>query len=247
VSAVNGSELAGRTVFVAGATGTVGRAVSQAAARAGANLILHGRTASAAIAGLSAKVRAEHGVQVRVVAGDVTEGADLDRIRDELAAADLTVLHALVNCTTGFDGRPVGAADLSAKDFRHVVDVDVAGSFLLVQALLPLLAAAGGARVILFSSQAGIRGRPGAPHLCAAKAGVTGLALALARDLAPQKVIVHALAPGPIGHHSGPVGMPAITPEKVADAAIHLATQAGDPFEGAPLLIAGDKLGQPGL
>jgi 3-oxoacyl-[acyl-carrier protein] reductase len=234
--------LAGRTVFVAGATGTIGRAVSLAMARAGAELVLHGRAASAEIVGLAAQVRDDHGVRAHVSDGDVTQSADVDRIRDELAAADVKALHALVNCTTGFDGHPVMAADLPVTEFRRVVDVDLVGSFLLVQGLLPLLAAADGSRVILFSSQAGMRGRPGAAHLCAAKAGVAGLALALARDLAPQKVIVHGVAPGPVGHHSGPVGVPVATPEEVADLAVLLACHVGDPLEGTPLLIAGGKL-----
>jgi gluconate 5-dehydrogenase/3-oxoacyl-[acyl-carrier protein] reductase len=120
-----------------------------------------------------------------------------------------------------------------------VVDVDLVGAYVLVHELLPLLTAHSGSRVVLFSSLAAQRGRPGAAHLCAAKAGVQGLALGLARDLAPHGVAVHVLAPGPIGPH-GPTGVPASTVEQVAELVAVLASPVGDPLREQVLVLQGN-------
>jgi NAD(P)-dependent dehydrogenase (short-subunit alcohol dehydrogenase family) len=52
--------------------------------------------------------------------------------------------------------------------------------------------------VINIASQLGIKGGERLVHYCAAKAGVIGLTEALARELAPQGVLVNASAPGPV-------------------------------------------------
>jgi gluconate 5-dehydrogenase/3-oxoacyl-[acyl-carrier protein] reductase len=231
--------LAGRTVFVAGAAGAIGRAVSETLARCGADPVLHGHGSSAAVTVLATELSERYGVRARAVHGDVTEPAQLEQVRERLTAGGVSALHALVNCTTGFDGRPVDVAGLPVKEFRRVVDVDLVGSFVLVQELLPLLTAARGARVVLFSSLAGERGRPGAAHLCAAKAGVTGLALGLQRDLAPHGVTVHVVAPGPVGHHPMLTGVPISTADEVAGVVALLASPLGDPIGGQAHLVPG--------
>jgi 3-oxoacyl-[acyl-carrier protein] reductase len=231
--------LAGRRVFVAGAAGAVGTAVSRTLAAQGADLVLHGHGRSPALRDLADELHQRHGKRPLVVHGDITEPERIAEVRDTLRANACGALDGIVNCTTGFDGRPVALADLSVKEFRRVVDVDLVGAYVLVHELLPLLTAHSGSRVVLFSSLAAQRGRPGAAHLCAAKAGVQGLALGLARDLAPHGVAVHVLAPGPIGPH-GPTGVPASTVEQVAELVAVLASPAGDPLRDQVLVLQGN-------
>jgi 3-oxoacyl-[acyl-carrier protein] reductase len=231
--------LTGRTVFVAGAAGTIGDVVATSLAAQGADLVLHGHDRSPAVADLATHLTRRHGVRTFTVHGDVTESGQLAQVRDTLLANAIDGLDGLVNCTTGFDGRPVGPADLSVKEFRRVVDVDLVGSYVLVHELLPLLTARG-ARVVLFSSLAAQRGRPGAAHLCAAKAGVRGLALGLARDLEPHGVTLHVLAPGPVGAHGGPTGVPVSTPDQVAAVVAVLSSAAGDPLRGQVIELQGN-------
>jgi 3-oxoacyl-[acyl-carrier protein] reductase len=231
--------LAGMRVLVAGAGGGVGTAVSRALAAQGADLVLHGHDRSPAVRDLADELQRLHGTRPLVVHGDITEPERIAEVRDILRANACNALDGIVNCTTGFDGRPVGLADLSVKEFRRVVDVDLVGSYVLVHELLPLLTARPGGRVVLFSSLAAQRGRPGAAHLCAAKAGVQGLALGLARDLAPQGVAVHVLAPGPIGPH-GPTGVPTSTATQVADVVAVLVSPRGDPLREQVLVLQGN-------
>jgi 3-oxoacyl-[acyl-carrier protein] reductase len=231
--------VAGHTVFVAGAAGTVGRAVSETLAGLDVELILHAHTAGDVVPALAADLTERHGVSVRTTYGDITEPAELERVHKQLAADGVTTLDALVNCTTGYEGRPIDITELAVKEFRRVLDVDVLGSFLLTQEFLPLLAAAGGARVVLFSSLAGMRGRPKAAHLCAAKAGVTGLALGLQQDLAPYGVTVRVVAPGPVGRHPHLVDVPISSAAEVAGVVALLVSPLSDPLGGQVQLVPG--------
>ncbi|MET8773071.1 SDR family NAD(P)-dependent oxidoreductase [Streptomyces sp. NPDC004658] len=229
-----------RRLLVAGATGLVGTAVAEAAAAQGTDLVLLGRSAER-LHRLAARLTADHGVPVLALDTDVTDPASLDRAVRRARAAGLDRLDAVVNLVTGYEGRPVAAGDLTAEEFRRVLDTDVTGSFLLVRSWLALLRAAPAGRVVLVSSVAGLRGRPMAAHLCAAKAGVHGLVLGLSAELAAEGIGVRCVAPGPIarpgaGHPPSPIE-PA-TPERVAAAVLGLTGADTEP-RGEPVIVTG--------
>jgi 3-oxoacyl-[acyl-carrier protein] reductase len=229
----------GQWIFVAGAAGKVGRAVSDRLASEGANLVLHGRS-NPPDRDMTARGGAgpgqARGQELRV-RGDLTEPGQMAEVRHRLQAHGIGRLHALINCVTGFDGQPVALADLPAKEFRRVVDTDLVGSFILVQSLLPLLRGPHHARVVLLSSLAAVRGRPGAAHLCAAKAGLHGLALAFTHELAREGIVVHLAAPGPIGHPPGSTSVPASSADQVAEVLAYLASPRGDLLSGQVLQL----------
>jgi 3-oxoacyl-[acyl-carrier protein] reductase len=214
--------------LVAGSTGLVGTAVAEGFARQGVNLVLHSGSRLGAAASQGSELASRFGVRCVPLVADVTSETALATARCQAESAGVRHLDALVNCATGYDGRPADMKALDASTFRRVVDVDLVGSYLLVRAFLPMLCQAGAARVVLLSSLAGLRGRPAAPHLCAAKAGVAGLALALSRDLTEANIRVNVVAPGPVQDPAAgplplPPGMPASAPEDVAATVLMLA------------------------
>jgi len=214
--------------LVAGSTGLVGTAVAEGFASQGVNLVLHSGSRLGAAASQGDKLASSFGVRCVPLVADVTSETALATARCQAEASGVRHLDALVNCATGYDGRPADMKALDATAFRRVIDVDLVGSYLLVRAFLPMLCQARAARVVLLSSLAGVRGRPAAPHLCAAKAGVAGLALGLSRDLAEANIRVNVVAPGPVqdpdaGPLPLPPGMPASAPEDVAATVLMLA------------------------
>lgn len=234
-------------MLVLGATGMIGAAVVRAFATQGASVAVHGHRNAAAAQQLATEVSIEYGVQTLAVKGDVTDPAAMDGVRETVHSAGFPAVDVLVSCVTGYDGRPAEVAQLDVADFRRVLDIDLTGAFVAIQALLPLLHAAGDARIVLFSSLAGVRGRPGAAHLCAAKAGVHGLTLALARELYPRGIRVNCLAPGPVfplGADPPPgIAGPQVGishPEQVAAAALTLAV-ATAPVTGQLLVVNGGR------
>ncbi len=233
--------LPGDWLFIAGATGLVGRAVAEAAAAAGVNLVVHSGRDAAAAAELADRLAPAHGVTVLPVTVDITDPVALEAALGRLSAAGLDRIDALVNLVTGYQGRPRPVADLTPEEFRHVVEVDLVGPYVLARACLPLLSRAAAARVVLVSSLAGLRGRPAAAHLCAAKAGVGGLALALSMEFVPLSIAVNTLAPGPIarpGVPHFPTPVPLSTPESVAEVVLRLASPQWEQT-GRTLVVAG--------
>jgi len=79
-----------------------------------------------------------------------------------------------------------------------VLDVSLRGTLLMSQAVIPLMRQQSGGSIVCMSSVSAQRGGGifGGPHYSAAKAGVLGLAKAMARELGPDKVRVNSIAPG---------------------------------------------------
>jgi 3-oxoacyl-[acyl-carrier protein] reductase len=90
-------------------------------------------------------------------------------------------------------------AEMSVADWNQVMDINLKGTFLSVQACLPALKACGRGRIVLTSSITGpITGNPGWSHYGASKAGQLGFMRAAAIELAPFKITVNAVLPGNI-------------------------------------------------
>jgi NAD(P)-dependent dehydrogenase (short-subunit alcohol dehydrogenase family) len=94
--------------------------------------------------------------------------------------------------------QPKRIDQITISDYDIVMDVSLRGAFLCSQAVLPFMRQCGRGSIICISSVSAKRGGGifGGPHYSAAKAGMLGLARALARDLAPENIRVNAIAPG---------------------------------------------------
>lgn len=81
-------------------------------------------------------------------------------------------------------------------DWWRVVDVNLGGTFWAVQAVLPGMRRAGGGRIVVLASEWGVTGWPNATAYAGSKAGLIALTKTLGRELAPEGIIVNAVAPG---------------------------------------------------
>lgn len=91
-----------------------------------------------------------------------------------------------------------GVAECTPEDFKRITDVNLYGVFLGIHFCVPALRRAGGGVIINVSSTAGLQGYAGLAGYVSSKWGVRGLSKAAALDLAPDKVRVFSLHPGPI-------------------------------------------------
>ncbi len=88
--------------------------------------------------------------------------------------------------------------DTSAELFRKMLDVNVVGTFLVAKAAAKLMQHTGGGAIVNIASISGIRGSKGRSAYGASKGAVINLTKVMATDLAPFKIRVNAVAPGPI-------------------------------------------------
>jgi NAD(P)-dependent dehydrogenase (short-subunit alcohol dehydrogenase family) len=182
--------LAGRHALVTGASQGIGAAIVLALARHGAAVTLLGRRADAleAMAG-----RLPQGTRFVTVVADVADEAAVIAACEK-ARATLGPIHLLINNAGQATSAPLLRTSLA--DWQHMLAVNLTGTFICTQAVLPDMLAAGWGRVINIASSAGLRGYAYATAYSAAKHGVLGLTRSLALEVASKAITVNAVCPG---------------------------------------------------
>jgi 3alpha(or 20beta)-hydroxysteroid dehydrogenase len=125
---------------------------------------------------------------------DVTKEEDWDAAVK--AAEAMGGLHGLVNNAGIY--RPARLMETDAALFEAHMRVNQLGPFLGMKAVVPLMEKSGGGSIANISSTAGLRGSPGAMAYSATKWALRGMTKAAAVDLAPRKIRVNSIHPGPI-------------------------------------------------
>jgi NAD(P)-dependent dehydrogenase (short-subunit alcohol dehydrogenase family) len=129
------------------------------------------------------------------VIGDVTDKASCERavisVLERCGRIDILVNNAGIT-------QPRKTIDISGADYDAVLDVSLRGTLYMSQAVLPAMRAAKTGSIICISSVSAQRGGGilGGPHYSAAKAGVLGLARAMAREFGNDGVRVNCVTPG---------------------------------------------------
>jgi|SRR5665213_175895 len=189
-------DLAHKVALITGGK-RIGRVVAESLAARGADIALgYARSRDDADA-TAASVRAA-GRRASVMQADLTN-PDACRALVSGAVAALGRLDVLVNMASVYVKRPL--ADLTPAEWDAPMQVDLRAAFLCAQAAAPHMRAQGGGRIINFSDWVAKSGRPrylGYVQYYVAKAGVIALTEALALELAPDNILVNAIAPGPI-------------------------------------------------
>ena len=184
--------LEGKVAVISGAAGPrgIGLATARLFAAHGARvaiLDLDGAAAAEAAAGLGA----EH----RGLACDVSDPDACKRAAGEVLAAfgqvDVLINNAGVT-------QPVKTLEITPPDLRRILAVNLDGVLYLSQAFIPHMRERGRGSIACMSSVSAQRGGGifGGPHYAAAKAGVLGLAKAMAREFGPYGIRVNCVTPG---------------------------------------------------
>ncbi|MBK0870104.1 SDR family oxidoreductase [Saccharopolyspora sp. HNM0986] len=188
---------AGRSVFITGAGGGIGRETALRLAGEGARIMATDVNGDAARK-TAELVEADGGTALSA-AVDVRERSGI-RAAAEAAAAAWGSLDLLVN-NAGLV-TPHSLSDLTDDAWDLVLDVNLKGQFLVAQEVAPHLDAAGGGAIVNLSTvEASVvvtSGSTAQPHYNASKGGVPALTKALAVELAPKNIRVNCVAPGPI-------------------------------------------------
>ena len=141
------------------------------------------------------------GANLTTIATDITVPDDLRAAIGSLPESlwssppSLVIAHALSG--KGPDANPAGLGELDHGHWQDVLDVNLTSVVFTIQAFLPLMKKAGGGRIVLVSSTAGVSASPTAAlSYSVTKAAVAALPRLLAPELAASKVLINAVAPG---------------------------------------------------
>ena len=250
------------TIIITGGAGHLGTAVARCWAKPGAHVVLIDRDtqrlekARADLANSAATIIAIHADATQ----DGALNAGVAKLSPSLWSAppSLIVAHAL----PGKDekGNPPRIGALRPGPFREVVDTNLHSAVFAIDAMLPFMRQAGGGRIVLVSSTAGLSASPTAAlSYSLSKAGLAALPRLLAPELATFNVLINAVAPGKFDHPDWPDDPEQVTrykqgvplgrlasAEEVAALIVFLASAANGYITGQTIVQDGGRLAGPG-
>ena len=189
-------ELGGKAALVAGGA-RMGETLAARLAARGTAVALSYRSSREAAERAVKAVRTAGGRAVAFRA-DLTSLADVGAVTTA-AVGHLGRLDFVINLASIYRRTPYDA--LSDEALTDALDVDLMSAYRLARTTVPHLRAAGGGRIIHFADWTAASGRPRYPGYLpyyVAKRALIGLTEALALELAPDGILVNAVAPGPI-------------------------------------------------
>jgi NAD(P)-dependent dehydrogenase (short-subunit alcohol dehydrogenase family) len=189
-------ELTGKVALITGGK-RIGAVVATELARGGADVALVYRSSRAEADETADAVRA-FDRRAAVFQADLSEVEAAQRVIDG-TVAELGRLDILVNMASLY--RPKPFDELDVDDWEDQMAVDLRATWLCARAAVPHMRRVRGGRIVNFSDWVARSGRPryaGYLAYYVAKAGVIALTEALALELAPDQILVNAVAPGPI-------------------------------------------------
>ncbi len=227
--------LDGKVAIITGGNTGIGRAVALAYAAEGAEVAIAWIAREPDARSLVAEVE-KQGRRALAVRTDVTVEADVKalvaRVREAFGRIDILVSNAGIQ-----QARPIG--ELSVEDWDRMLAVHLRGAFLCCREVAPVMAARGGGRIILVTSQLAYVGRARYTAYSAAKGGLLTFMRALAQELAPSGILVNSVAPGLVDTGFDPLPAEA----KQAHAARLPLGRLGEPADlvGAFVFLASDE------
>lgn len=185
-----------KRILITGASRGIGRACAMTLAQnegEALELVLNYAQSQAAAEALAESVRAL-GASVTLLPFDVSDTQAARTAIEADIAQNGAYWGLVVNAGITRDGAFPALED---EDWFRVIDVDLNGFYNVVHpAVMPMVRARRGGRIVVMSSVSGLMGNRGQVNYSAAKAGLIGAAKALATELASRAITVNCVAPG---------------------------------------------------
>ncbi len=246
--------LTGKIALVTGASYGIGYAIAKGYAEAGATIVFNDINQEMVDKGIAAY--AADGIKAHGYVCDVTDedgvNAMVAKIEQEVGVIDIVVNNAGII-------KRIPMHEMSAKDFRQVIDIDLNGPFIVSKAVIPSMMKKGSGKIINICSMMSELGRETVSAYAAAKGGLKMLTKNIASEYGEYNIQCNGLGPGyiatpqtaPLREEGHPFNSfiiaktPAArwgTPEDLIGPAVFLASDASNFVNGHVLYVDGGIL-----
>jgi NAD(P)-dependent dehydrogenase (short-subunit alcohol dehydrogenase family) len=193
-----------KNVLVVGGTSGINRGIAENFARAGANVAVISRSQEK----VDDTVQKIGALGAKKVAGRAVDVRDAENLKHKIIelTEEIGRWHVVVSGAAG--NFPALAMNMSANAFKSVVDIDLLGTFNVMQSVYPYLQKPGASIINISAPQASIA-MIAQSHVCAAKAGVDMITKSLCVEWGVEGVRINSVVPGPI---DGTEGMARLAP-----------------------------------
>jgi len=253
--AMNSKRLNGKVAIITGAAQGQGKATALRFAREGARVVCFDLQALDKIQETVNELKklGSDGIAIR---GDVTKLSDIDTCVSS-TLAKFGRIDILVNCAGIMILKPF--LEQTQEDFQRVMDVNIKGTFLFTQKVMPLMLNQGKGKIIIYASIDSFVAEENASPYIASKGALKSLTNALAVEFASKGININAVAPGQIDTamlRQATDGHPEVTellvrntpakrigmPEDTVGAVVFLASDDADFVNGTTLVVDGGWL-----
>jgi NAD(P)-dependent dehydrogenase (short-subunit alcohol dehydrogenase family) len=242
--------LDGKVAVVTGAAQGIGHAIATGLAAEGARIVV------ADLAGADEAAKSfPDGVGIKA---DVADERQVQRLADKVVerCGTIDILVNNAGLYASLEMRPFEQIPLD--EWRRVMDVNVASMFLMCRAVVPVMRANGGGRIVNISSGTPFRGVPFLLHYVTSKGAIVAFTRALAKEVGKDNVLVNCVAPG-FTMSAGVEAHPEVieklrdvsvaartiqrdqTPEDVVGAVVYLSGPGSDFVTGQSIVIDGGQ------
>lgn len=247
-------KLDGKIALITGAVYGIGFEIAKGLAAAGATIVFNDRSQEGVDKGLSNY--AEIGIKAHGFVFDITDEeaveAGIKQIEQEVGVVDILVNNAGII-------KRIPMLEMSAADFREVIDIDLNGQFIMSKAVLPSMIEKGHGKIINICSMMSELGRETVAGYAAAKGGLKMLTKNIAAEYGEHNIQCNGIGPGyietpqtaPLRVEGHPFNnfiidkTPAArwgTPEDLKGPSVFLASEASDFVNGHILFVDGGIL-----
>jgi NAD(P)-dependent dehydrogenase (short-subunit alcohol dehydrogenase family) len=182
-----------QVAIVTGGSRGIGRAIAERLADEGAHVVIADLNEEGGLA--TSRAIGEKGGRAEFVRTDVTSRAEVERLVEHVLKR-LDRIHVLANNAGIHDMRPF--CEEPEELWERLYRVNVLGVVLPSQTVVRHMRDAGGGVIVHTASKAGVVGEPGHVAYSASKGAVIALTRSMAVELAPDRIRVNAVCPGPV-------------------------------------------------
>lgn len=183
--------LKGKVALVTGASHGIGFAIASAFAEQGATIVFNSSSQASLEKGLAAY--RDVGLEAHGYVCDVTDEAQVDALVKQVKE-EIGKINILVN-NAGIIKR-IPMCDMTAEQFRQVIDVDLIGPFIMSKAVIPDMIEMGGGKIINVCSMMSELGRETVSAYAAAKGGLKMLTKNIASEYGAYNIQCNGIGPG---------------------------------------------------